>query len=164
MGALLYGGVKAGRLRKVLKRYKFSAKGKFGVWGASMGCWRCVFCAFSAVSAVRWRPRPFTFDGLVGLHKNALDVRQWAWKKFSVYISSVLMKLSFVHSFASNLLLWPTHKLMLFLPVEVTSTTCLQGEESTGQPVRLHSGLEARAVDCRDTFLFVPRREETAWL
>ena len=51
------------------------------------------------------RPRPFTFDGLVSLHKNALDVRQWAWKKFSVYISSVLMKLSFVHSFASNLLL-----------------------------------------------------------
>ena len=45
MGALLYGGVKAGRLRKVFKRNKFSAKGKFGVWSLELGAWGDAFSA-----------------------------------------------------------------------------------------------------------------------
>ena len=111
------------------------------------------------------RPRPFKFDGLVSLHQNALDVRQWAWKKFSVYISSVLMKLPFVHSFASNLLLMAHAEADAFFcqlkcpPRRVCSVRIASGNRCASIQV-----LEARAVDCRDNFLFAPRREETAWL
>ena len=55
LGALLYGGVKvkAGRLRKAFLRGKVKYFGEGKVSGSSIGCWRCVFCALSAVSAVR---------------------------------------------------------------------------------------------------------------